>query len=77
MAKLISESPDMSVFKEMARKKNYSSLWENAVRKMLNGITTIEEVLRVAQPDPQFNEPLHLGKTDDHAAAIGIQVKRK
>lgn len=76
MAKLINEHPQMSAFNEMARKKNFSTLWENAIRKMLNGITTMEEVLRVAQPDPQFNEPLHLGKIGDQAAAIGLQVQR-
>jgi general secretion pathway protein E len=63
MAKLIVDEPDMLALKEMAKKKNYSSLWENAVRKMLMGTTTIEEVLRVAQPDPHFNEPIHLKRT--------------
>jgi general secretion pathway protein E len=63
MAKLISETPDIKALKEVAKKKNFSSLWENAIRKMLNGVTTVEEVLRVVQPDPQFNEPIHLRKT--------------
>jgi len=30
---------------------------------MLNGVTTVEEVLRVTAPDPQFNEPIHLRRT--------------
>ncbi len=63
VAKLVTEQPDMLALKEMAKKKKFSTLWENAVRKMLNGITTPEEVLRVAQPDPQFNEPIHLRKS--------------
>ncbi|MFH1112903.1 MAG: GspE/PulE family protein [Pseudomonadota bacterium] len=62
VSKIITENPDMAALREMAKKKKFSTLWENAVRKMLNGITTPEEVLRVAQPDPQFNEPIHLRK---------------
>jgi type II secretory ATPase GspE/PulE/Tfp pilus assembly ATPase PilB-like protein len=65
MAKLITDEPDMKSLKETAIKKNYSSLWHNAIRKMLNGTTTVEEVLRVVTPDPLFNEPVHLRKTDD------------
>jgi general secretion pathway protein E len=61
--KLICEQPDIRVLKEMAKKKKFSTLWENAIRKMLNGVTTPEEVLRVASPDPQFNEPVHLRKS--------------
>jgi general secretion pathway protein E len=63
MSRLIIENPDMMALKEMAKKKKFSTLWENAIRKMLNGVTTMDEVLRVAQPDPQFNEPVHLRKT--------------
>jgi len=63
VAKLITDSPDMRAIKEMAKKKKFSFLWENAIRKMLNGVTTPEEVLRVAQPDPQFNEPIHLRRS--------------
>jgi len=63
MSKLIVENPDMMALKEMAKKKKFSSLWENAIRKMLTGVTTLDEVLRVAQPDPQFNEPIHLRRT--------------
>ncbi|MDQ7784458.1 MAG: GspE/PulE family protein [Desulfomonilaceae bacterium] len=62
VAKLVTEKPDMAALKEMAKKKKFSTLWENSIRKMLNGITTPEEVLRVAQPDPLFNEPIHLRK---------------
>ncbi len=64
MAKLITDEPDMKALKETAIKQNYSSLWHNAIRKMLNGTTTVEEVLRVVTPDPLFNEPIHLRKTD-------------
>lgn len=60
ISKLIVENPDPIALREMARKKKYRSLWENAIRKMLAGITTIEEVLRVVKPDPKFNEPIRL-----------------
>ena len=65
MAKLITDQPDMLALKEMAKKKKFRTLWDNAIRKMLNGVTTAEEVLRVTQPDPHFNEPMHLRKTAD------------
>lgn len=61
-AKLITERPDMNALKEMAKKKKCGTLWENAIRKMLHGVTTEEEVLRVTHPDPLFNEPIHLRK---------------
>lgn len=63
LAKLIIDEPDMLQLKEMVRKKKFSTLWDNAIRKMLHGITTPEEVLRVAQADPHFKEPIHLRKT--------------
>ncbi|MEW6351406.1 MAG: GspE/PulE family protein [Thermodesulfobacteriota bacterium] len=63
MAKLITDTPDMNALKEMAKKKKVRTLWENAIRKMLSGVTTIEEVLRVTQPDPLFNEPIHLRRS--------------
>ena len=63
MAKLITDQPDMLALKEMAKKKKFRTLWDNAIRKMLNGVTTVEEVLRVTQADPHFNEPMHLRKT--------------
>jgi general secretion pathway protein E len=63
MAKLITDHPDMKALKEVTRKKKFSALWENAIRKLLNGVTTVEEVLRVVQRDPQFTEPIHLRKT--------------
>jgi general secretion pathway protein E len=59
-AKLINDAPDMIALREIARKKGSSTIWENVIRKMLNGVTTVEEVLRVAKPDPRFNEPIHL-----------------
>ena len=57
----LTDNPDMTV-QEMAKKKKVRTLWENAIRKMLTGVTTIEEVPRVTQPDPMFNEPIHLRK---------------
>jgi general secretion pathway protein E len=64
MSKLIVENPDPVALREMARKKKFRSLWENAIRKMLSGVTTVEEVLRVVQPDPKFNEPIRLDSAD-------------
>lgn len=66
VSKLIVDRPDMIALKEMAKKKKFSTLWENSIRKLLNGVTTVEEVLRVTTPDPQFNEPIHLRKTVAH-----------
>ncbi len=63
VSKLIVDEPEMLALKEMVRKKKFNTLWENAIRKMLHGITTPEEVLRVAQADPHFKEPIHLRKT--------------
>lgn len=68
MSKLITAAPELKEIREMTRKKKFSTLWQNAIRKMLMGATTIDEVLRVAQPDPEFNEPIQLRKT-----ASGIQ----
>ncbi len=62
IGKLITTEPSMAALKEAAKKKKFHTMWENAIRKMLNGVTTIEEVLRVAQPDPLFNEPIALRK---------------
>lgn len=63
IAKLITDNPDNRALKEMAKKKKFNTLWENAIRKMLTGVTTVEEVLAVSRPDPLFNEPIHLRKT--------------
>jgi general secretion pathway protein E len=70
IAKLIVDSPDMAALKEAAKRKKFATLWENAIRKMINGATTPEEVLRVAQADPQFNEPIHLRKAELRRAAV-------
>ncbi len=67
ISKLITDQPDMKALKEAAKKKKFSTIWENAIRKMLYGVTTIEEVLRIANPDPQFNKPIHLRRTADPA----------
>jgi general secretion pathway protein E len=64
MRKLITDKPDINALKEMVKKKKFSSIWENAIRKLLTRITTTEEVLRVAHPDPLFNEPIHLRKDE-------------
>lgn len=63
IAKLITDQPEMGSIKDAARKKGFSTIWENSIRKLLSGVTTVEEVLRVAKPDPRFNEPIHLRET--------------
>ncbi len=70
VAKLITESPSINALKEAARKQKFSTLWENAVRKMLAGVTSVEEVLRVARPDPLFSEPIHLRKSEDKVRQV-------
>lgn len=70
VAKMITEKPDMRALKEAAKKQRYSTLWENAIRKLLAGDTTVEEVLRVARPDSLFTEPIHLRKTEDRVSQI-------
>lgn len=68
MAQLITDSPDIIALREMAKRKKFSTLWENAIRKMIHGVTTPEEVLRVAQADPQFKEAIHLPRKRGSAA---------
>ena len=55
LAKLIVDEPDMLALKEMVRKKKFSTLWENAIRKMLHGITTPEEVSESCTGRPAFS----------------------
>jgi hypothetical protein len=37
--------------KGLARKQGMLTLWESGVKKVLKGITSLEELLRVARPD--------------------------
>jgi len=46
--KLISQSPSHIQIFELARKKGMRTMYEDGILKVLQGITTIEEVERVA-----------------------------
>ncbi len=46
---LITASPKSSALKQAARKNGMTTLREDAIRKMLAGVTTVEEVLRVTR----------------------------
>lgn len=49
MHDLITGSPKSSAIKQAARKSGMTTLREDAVRKLLAGVTTVEEVLRVTR----------------------------
>jgi len=48
MEKFILTSPSISALKEMAKKKGMVTMYQDGLLKVINGITTIEEVERVA-----------------------------
>ncbi len=47
MREVLEGAPPVSVIREVARKKGFATLKEEGVRRVLNGVTTVEEVLRV------------------------------
>ena len=51
MRDLILKNPSTSQVWELARKQKSTSLFEDGIRKVKDGITTLEELLRVAQPN--------------------------
>ncbi|MDH4330630.1 MAG: GspE/PulE family protein [Candidatus Moranbacteria bacterium] len=50
MKELIMKNPSSDQIVELARKKGMRGLFEDGIEKVKNGITTIEEVYRVAEP---------------------------
>lgn len=50
MEELILKSPSKKEIVELARSQGESSMFENGIDKVIKGITTIEELLRVAEP---------------------------
>jgi type II secretory ATPase GspE/PulE/Tfp pilus assembly ATPase PilB-like protein len=50
MQELISKKPSSPEIWKLARKEGSASLFEDGVLKVKNGVTTIEELLRVAEP---------------------------
>ena len=53
MQELVLKSPSTSEITDLARKGGFHSLFEDGLDKVKNGITTIEELLRVALPPKQ------------------------
>lgn len=51
MKELILKNPSANTVQKLARKQGFPSLFEDGIRKVKNGTTTLEEVLRVAKPD--------------------------
>jgi hypothetical protein len=48
---LIATTTGIHLIKRQARKEGMLTLWESGVKKILAGITSLEELLRVARPD--------------------------
>ncbi|MCH7472471.1 hypothetical protein IIA79_05915 [bacterium] len=51
MRALIMRSTAIHEVKKLARQQGMMTLWESGVKKVLNGATSLEELLRVARPD--------------------------
>ena len=51
MRGLIMRSTAIHEVKRLARKQGMMTLWESGVKKVLNGMTSLEELLRCARPD--------------------------
>jgi type IV pilus assembly protein PilB len=51
MRALIMRSTAIHEVKTLARKQGMITLWESGVKKVLRGVTSLEELLRVARPD--------------------------
>jgi type II secretory ATPase GspE/PulE/Tfp pilus assembly ATPase PilB-like protein len=50
MQNLISHSPSTREIWELARKEGSTTLFESGIEKVKAGVTTLEELLRVAEP---------------------------
>ncbi|MEZ5337282.1 MAG: ATPase, T2SS/T4P/T4SS family [bacterium] len=51
MRNLVMRSSAIHEVKKLARQQGMLTLWESGVKKVLHGITSLEELLRVARPD--------------------------
>jgi type IV pilus assembly protein PilB len=51
MRALVMRSTAIHDVKKLARKEGMLTLWESGVKKVLKGLTSLEELLRVARPD--------------------------
>ena len=54
MQDLITTSPSTQEVWEMARKDGSKSLFEDGITKVRNGVTTLDELLRVAEPPKEL-----------------------
>lgn len=50
MQDLISTAPATQEIWDLARKEGTQTLFEDGIEKVKNGVTTLEELLRVAEP---------------------------
>ena len=50
MEDLILKNPSTQIIWELARKQGSTSLFEDGIDKVKNGVTTLEELFRVASP---------------------------
>jgi len=62
MQNLILRSPSTKEIWQLARKEGSQSLFEDGIEKVKTGITTLEELLRVAEPPVLFEPPFRAQK---------------
>lgn len=52
LRRLILQHVDATILQEQARKAGMSTMYEDGLMKALKGVTTLEEILRVAEETP-------------------------
>lgn len=62
MQDLISTAPSTHDIWELARKEGTKTLFEDGIDKVKNGVTTLEELLRVAEPPKDVYKKPRLSK---------------
>jgi len=63
MRSLIMRSTAIHEVKRLARQQGMLTLWESGVKKVLHGMTSLEELLRVARPDYEEDTEAVVGPT--------------
>nr|MDQ3023987.1 hypothetical protein [bacterium] len=69
MRALVMRSTAIHEVKKLARKEGMLTLWESGVKKVLRGMTSLEELLRVARPD--YEEDTGSGEDEITAISAG------
>ena len=69
MQDLILGNPSSQEIWELARKQGSTTLFEDGIEKIKNGITTLEELRRVAEPPSDTTYARKVGKTNTKAKA--------